>query len=479
MKTTTSILATIACLGVAFAAMAEEAEEPVLVEHQETGRWHISAGARLAPGVKTRAIIPSGAILDVTGRLRGADGSKRGRALPSGSSSSTEHSSSSSTETSSESVSIAGDSLFEFENGFVDMNDTTDDPNETWYWHFDSADAFNDASGTVTGSSAATTTTSSDSTTASSAGKTSSSSSLRSSFSEEVSPDIATSHESDLWGADFEVGYDLWRGERFTLGIGLGATFYRCDDAIRATGRAYAASAETQSESATGRIFTTTETTVDTSATTTETTSFTAPNLAGSLSEITNDNGSIGGGTADGLTNPDGGPNPSLILSDGSVTKTTTTETRTDTTVKTTSKFESTGSRSSRTSSRRTIDVGAEGDVETQELRLALQPSWKAADWLELRGSLGAVATRVDIDVDATIFVNGARYATVSGDDDDWVFAGLCGLDAVIKPRDWLELTLGADLRIGDTGMDYRAGLVRGTVDLARYTVRAGIGIRF
>ena len=44
-------------------------------------------------------------------------------------------------------------------------------------------------------------------------------------------------------------------------------------------------------------------------------------------------------------------------------------------------------------------------------LRLALQPAWRAADWLELRGSFGAVATRVDVDVDAAIFVNGAIRA--------------------------------------------------------------------
>ena len=114
-----------------------------------------------------------------------------------------------------------------------------------------------------------------------------------------------------------------------------------------------------------------------------------------------------------------------------------------------------------------------------QELRLALQPSWRATDWLELRGSLGAVATRVAVDVDATIFVNGARSATVSGSDDDWVFAGLCGLDAVFRPVEWLGISLGGDVRFGDTGMDYSAGLVRGTVELARFTVRAGVEIRF
>ena len=48
MKTTSRILMTLVSLGVARAAMAEE--EPALAEQQEPSRWHISAGARLAPG---------------------------------------------------------------------------------------------------------------------------------------------------------------------------------------------------------------------------------------------------------------------------------------------------------------------------------------------------------------------------------------------------------------------------------------------
>ena len=125
------------------------------------------------------------------------------------------------------------------------------------------------------------------------------------------------------------------------------------------------------------------------------------------------------------------------------------------------------------------IDVTAAGDVETQELRLALQPAWRATDWLELRGSLGLAATRVSVDVDATLFVDGAAWRTVSGDDDDWVFTGLCGLDALVSPRDWLSLFVGADIRLGGNTFDYEAGLARGTVELARATYRAGVAVRF
>jgi hypothetical protein len=89
------------------------------------------------------------------------------------------------------------------------------------------------------------------------------------------------------------------------------------------------------------------------------------------------------------------------------------------------------------------------------------------------------VATRVSVDADATILVNGARFATVSGDDEDWVFSGFCGIDAVFRPTGGLELVLGGDIRLGDREMDYEAGLVRGTVELSRYTLRAAVGVEF
>lgn len=479
MKSTLQILAILTSFGILFTARADEPEAVELESAAQPSRWRVSVGARLAPGVKTRATIPSGAIVDVVGGLRNPGGSKQGTALPSGTSTSTDRRTAASTGESSESVALAADERFEFAGGFIDMDDTTAGSNETWNWHFESSASFDDATGTLTVPGTPVTTTSHDSSTSRSEGTGAASASVRSSFSEQVLPDATSSHESDLWGADMEVGYDFYVGDRFSLGIGLGATFYRGDDAIRAAGRCYAASSSTRSETASGRFVTTTATTVDTAETTTETLSIDLPGFAGAIDDLRNDDGSFGAGTADGYSNPYGGNNPTLILSDGSITKTTTTDTTTDTTVETTRTFEPTGSKTSRTSARRTIDVAADGDVETQELRLALQPAWRATDWLELRGLLGAVATRVAVDADATIFVNGARGATVSGSDDDWVFAGLCGLDAVFKPRDWLELTLGGDIRLGDTEMDYRAGLVRGSVELARYTLRAGAGVRF
>ena len=421
MKITSRILMTLVSLGVAHAAMAEE--EPALAEQQEPGRWHFSAGARLAPGVKTKAAISSRAAIDAAGRLGG------------GASTSTKRSATTSRSESSESQSIPANEPLEFAGGFIDMNDDTVDPNETYAWHFDSSASFDDATGTFT-------------VPLSSSATASRTSSTR--RSEEILPDAASSGRDDLWGGDVEIGYDFYQGERCSLGLALGATFYRCENAIR-------------QKSAAGSA-TTTSTSVGTTDNTAEALVIQDDNLVGTLGDLQNEDLSYGAGDPTGYSNPYGGGNPTLTFSDGSVTRTKSVESSQDATTRT---------------MRRTIDVTAEGDVETQEIRLALQPAWKATDWLELRGALGAVATRVSVDADATILVSGARSTAISGDDSDWVFAGLCGLDAVVSPLDWLSLFVGADLRLGDNRMDYEAGLVKGEVELARATYRAGVCVRF
>ena len=482
MNAATRILPALAGVTIALAAQAAEPEAK-LEEAAPPSRWRISAGARFAPGVKTKAAISSRAVVDTVGRLRGANSSKGGGSLPSGSSTTTERSSSTSSSESSETIDMLSEGRIDFPDGvsFIDMDDESEDLNETYAWHFDSSATFDEATGTLAIPGATTTATSRETSTSHGEETAVSTASYRSSFSEQILPDVAASHEADLWGGDIEIGYDFYVGERLSLGLGLGATFYRSEDAIRAAGRCYAASSSTVRETATGRFTTTTETTVETTATSTETTTFTDAGFAypGALDDLRNDDGSYGAGDREGYANPYGGGNPTLTLVDGSVTRTTATENRRDTTATTTRTFEATGSKSSRTSARRVIDVAAAGDVETQELRLALQPAWRAADWLELRGSLGVAATRVSVDVDATLFVDGAAWRTVSGDDDDWVFTGLCGLDALVSPLDWLSLFVGADIRLGGNTFDYEAGLARGTVELARATYRAGVAVRF
>ena len=440
-------------------------------------RWRFSAGARFAPGVKAGAKISSGAVADAVGRLKPL-GTTRTTSVPKeGVSSTTSVSSSTTSDSSTETVGISSGRT-DFDGGFIDADDAGS-PGETANWHFDDASGFDESTGSVTLESSSSASFSSESTCTESS-RPATFVSQRASFSETVHPDIESSRDSDVWGGDFEIGYDFFVGERFSLGLGGGATFYRCQDAIRAAGRCYSASAELRKETTRGHYVESTVTTKTTSEESTSTTVLTDDNLAyaGASSDITNDDGSMGAGTADGYSNPYGGNNPVLTFGAGA-TSTTETRTSTETTVTRTRGFVKDGTSTTVTRRSRTIDVEAEGDVGTREFRLALQPAWRAADWFELRGSFGAAATRVSVDVDATVFLDGRTWGVVSGDDDGWIVTGLCGIDAVVSPLDWLSIFVGADLRIGDNKMDYQAGLVKGEVELARATYRAGLAARF
>lgn len=468
------------CATATMAIAAESAEAP-LEERSSAPRWRISAGARFAPGVKATSRISSQAVTDAAGRLRGAAAQRSG-SIPAGAqSSTTERTAASSTDESSETLPVTPTSRFEFDNGFIDMADDAGIPGETSNWHFDSADVFDEASGTITVSSAPSATTSRESATTRRKGETADAAATRTALAEQLHSDVTSSHDFDAWGGDFEIGYDFFVGGQFTLGMGLGATFYRNEDAIRAAGRCYSATAVTKREKTSGHYEETTSMTRETTETTKETTTFADANLAysGALADVSNDDGSIGAGTADGYTNPYGGNNPVLTFGDGSIARTTERSSSTETTVTRTGGFVKDGTSMSATRRSRTIDVLAEGDVKTQEIRLALQPTWRATDWLELRGSFGAAATRVTVDADATMLVDGARCGMLSGDDDGWIVTGLCGLDAVVSPIDRLSFFVGVDLRIGNNKFDYEAGFVKGEVELARATYRAGIAIRF
>ncbi len=463
----------------AAAAMADGASQEAAVQDETNVpcRWRFSAGARFAPGVKAGAKISSGAVADAVGRLKPLGSSRTASAPKEGVSSTTSVSSDTVSDSSTERVDIPSGRI-DFDGGFIDADDAGI-PGKTSNWHFDDASRFDETTGSIT---LDTKTSSSQSSTSS---RTESSRpatfvSQRASFSETVHPDLESSRETDVWGGDLEIGYDFWIGEHFTLGLGLGATFYRSDDAIRAAGRCYSATAELLRETTRGHYVESTVTTSSSSTESTTATVLTNPDLAyaGASADITNDDGSMGAGTADGHSNPYGGGNP-VLTTGGGATQTTESRTSTETTVTRTKGFVKDGTSTSVTRRKRTIDVAAEGDVGTQEIRLALQPAWKATDWLELRGAFGAAATRVSVDVDATIFLDGARWGMASGDDDGWVVTGLCGIDAVVSPFDWLLVFVGADLRIGNNKFDYEAGLVKGEVELARATYRAGVAVRF
>lgn len=456
-----------------------DAQELQMEPETSASRWHLTVGARLAPGLKANAHVSSKAVANMAGRLASRGAAVAGKSPAAGTATSRHTTTSDTTDSTTAGFSVSPTGRYEFDNGFIDMNDDAGIVGETSNWHFDNADAFDEGTGRITATRALTETSYDSATIHSESSASFDSKDV--SIHEKTSADIAASSESDVWGGDIEIGYDLYQGGCFSFGLAVGATLYRSEDAIHAVGRCYEASSTTRRSIVTGHysIDETRDATIRTE--TAESTVFTDPNLAyvGACADIENDDGSIGAGTADGYSNPYGGNNPVLKVSNGSVVQSVTRNTHTETTISEVQGFvlDRKSSENSRTA--RFIDVIADGDVELSEIRLALQPSWQVTEWLQLRGSLGAVASRVSVDVDSTIFVNGSARLMFSADDDKWLFAGLGGLDVVVSPSKSLDIVAGVDMRLGDRKFNYEAGPVSGRIELAGITCRLGVSFSF
>lgn len=419
------------------------AEVTAPVEKQDAGasRWRLSVGARFAPGVKARAATSRHAYSTLSGKMSFA-----GLEAKSTRSSTSAKSSLSSV---TENGTLAPeDGRYTFDAGFIDMNDAAGIDGETWNWHLDDSVSFDESTGTFTIPMGTSAPSSSDS-------RRSATSHASESYDASGTSDCLN---DDLWGIDAEIGYDFHRSGRWTFGAGLGFAFYRDADSFRVAGRCRD----------TSLARTLTQTAVDSASVITEKAMLTDSYYAGegATADLLNDDGSYGAGTFDGYANPYGGNNPVLSVSGISTEKTTDTATLTTT-------------RTTATRSSMTVDLISEGSVSTWETRLALQPAFRVADWLELRGTLGAVMTYVDIDVDSDVFVNGTVCRRLSTCDSGYVFAGLCGLDALFSPFNGFDVFVGADIRLGSNSMDFDTGLARGTVELARATYRAGIAVQF
>lgn len=421
------------------AAVAGQAPAPAEMQNSADSPWRFSVGTRFAPGVKTRAGTSRSAFSTLSGRMSfsGLEStSVRSRNSVKDSSSSTK-----------ETGSLAPvDGRYEFDAGFIDMNDSAGIEGETWYWHLDDTVSFDEATGTFRiplGTSS-----DSDSTSLKGAGTRASES-----FDPTGTSDV---REEDLWGFDAAIGYDFVRSARWTLGLGLGFSVYEDADAFRVANRFRK----------TKRSETVVSQTKDSSLSISETAFVTDSSHIGAKADLLNDDGSYGAGTYDGYDNPYGGYNPVLSVSGVTTEKTIDAQTRTTT-------------RSIVTESTLAVDLDSKGTVSTWEARLAVQPAYRVSDNLELRGTFGAVMTHVDVDVDSAVFVNGTGRGGLSTGDDGYVFAGLLGLDVVWTPKDWFDLFLGADLRLGPNDWDFDTGLVQGSVELSRATYRAGASIRF
>ena len=439
------------------AAMAAEPAAPA-VELEPVDRdpaWRLSIGLRAAPGIKTSAAVDARAAATAAGAvLRPSGGSSSGKAEVLG----TTTEGTTAAEAQKEAGWSEGKTRWDFDNGFIDMNDGAGADGEgiegeTQNWHFDSAEDFVDGAIQARTPFSRTTTTR----TRRSAGT---------SVREEWGEDLRVSSDETACGFELRLDRTVWENADFGLDVGVGYAWYDDVDAFSVRGRAYDATAASVSA---GETVTTTE------ESGTVVTSLAQPEFE-EPADYTNSDGSMGGAVEDPFVVSDGTTEPIPILT---VSKDRFSSSVEKTESRTTTKTTGGGGRSSSRTTRRTVDVRSEGTLSLQELRLGARPFWKAAPWLAVRADLGILATYSEIETTTRLSVDGAPAAAIRKDDDDWTLGGYAGLSLAAAATDRLELSVGAEARFPHKSIRFDDGVVSGKADLAEWSAFAALGWRF
>ena len=401
------------------AAMAAEPAAPAVrlepVDHDPA--WRLSAGFRAAPGVKTSAAVDARAAANAVLSLAAAGNAFSRTASKTGAGA-------------GDSGTAGGQTRWEFDNGYIDLDDGINIDGETQNWHFDDASALSD--GKIRAERPYDISTTTRTRTA-------------------AFPDPALLRDSsDETAAGVELSLDrtLWEYADFGLDAGIGLAWYHDADCFSIRGRALASADTLTVISESGTVVTT----------------LSQPEFS-DVSDILNSDGSIGGGYVNGGTVSQGYRIPVLTVSDENGSRfSTRTERR--------------RSSSSRTT-RSLVDVRSEGTLSMQELRLGARPFWKATDWLAVRADLGLLAIRSEIETDTRLTLNGAPIASIGRDHDDWTFGGYAGLSLSAALSDAVELSIGGELRLPHEDLRFDDGVVSGKVGLAKWSAFAAVGLRF
>ena len=439
------------------AAMAAEPAAPA-VELEPVDRdpaWRLSIGLRAAPGIKTSAAVDARAAATAAGAvLRPSGGSSSGKAEVLG----TTTEGTTAAEAQKEAGWSEGKTRWDFDNGFIDMNDGAGADGEgiegeTQNWHFDSAEDFVDGAIQARTPFSRTTTTR----TRRSAGT---------SVREEWGEDLRVSSDETACGFELRLDRTVWENADFGLDVGVGYAWYDDVDAFSVRGRAYDATAASVSAD---------ETVTTTEESGTVVTSLAQPEFE-EPADYTNSDGSMGGAVEDPFVVSDGTTEPIPILT---VSKDRFSSSVEKTESRTTTKTTGGGGRSSSRTTRRTVDVRSEGTLSLQELRLGARPFWKAAPWLAVRADLGILATYSEIETTTRLSVDGAPAAAIRKDDDDWTLGGYAGASLDLAATDSLTLSLGAEARFPHKSIRFDDGVVSGKADLAEWSAFAALGWRF
>ena len=464
------------------AAMAAEPAAPAVelepVDHDPA--WRVSAGFRAAPGIKTSAAVDARAAAAAAGgTLRGFPGV--GSSSGASTSVKTEVLESSSTglteaDARKEAGWSEGRKRWDFDNGYVDLDDGANREGETQNWHFDSADDFVDGAVRARTPYSGTTTTRTRTT------KTETFGASSVSLHEEWGEGLRGSSDETACGVELRLDRTVWENADFGLDAGVGYAWYGDVDAFSVRGRAYSAVA-TERRTASGSRVTTTDTTTKTDESGTVVTSLSQPEFT-DPADYANDDGSMGGGVADVYDPqlPAGYRMPVLTVTQDrfstSVERGPTASESSSSTSVSASGAAGAGRSSSRTT-RRAVDVRSEGTLSLQELRVGVRPFWKAAPRLALRGDVGLLAVYSELETDTRLTVDGVQTAAIRKDDDDWTLGGYAGAALDFAATDSLTFTLGAEARFPHKKLRFDDGVVSGSVELAEWSAFVSVGWRF
>ncbi len=456
--------------------------------------WRFSIGLRAAPGIKTSATVDARAAASAAGgalRLAGHGGSSFS---DTGTSTTTENLGTR-TEGTTEQAALAASTYsddrtrWDFDNGYMDLDDGANRAGETQNWHFDSANAF--ANGAIRAERAYDATTTSRTRTTRTETSGFSSTSYSASLREEWGEGLWGSSDDAACGIELRLDRTMWENASFGIEVGVGYAWYDDMDAFSIRGRAYSATAterRTTTTAPSGTRTTTTDTTDTTRESGTVATSIAQPEFT-DPDDIRNSDGSIGGGVED-VYAPQlqaGWKMPVLTVFDGNGSRFSTRTERNPTehsSVSATSVSESGAVGPARTTSssrttRRSVDVRSDGTLALQELRLGARPFWKATRWLTVRGELGLLAIYSELETETHLSVDGAPTATIRQDNDEWTIGGYAGLSLAAAVTDRIELSIGAETRFPHERLRFDDGVVSGSVELAKWSAVAAMALRF
>lgn len=460
-------IATVVLATIAFGLFAEEAA-PLEKKKDSGTKWRVSAGYRVAPKVKTSARVNGSAILS------GVAPAALERTPKASSSTTTKVTDLGATVTGTGADEVAassgytGASRYEFENGYIDMDDGAGIAGETQNWHFEDASAYDSTDKVIFGERSYSQTTVSRSRSETiSISETGGASSLDTTMAE-----LTDSTSEAAQGFELRIGRTIYEKGSFGVDIDIGYTYFDEIDCFSIGG---ALSSATSSRTRTTKT-TTSETTVTKDESGKVYTVISQPEFT-DLADIQNSDGTIGGAYHINGSLTQGYQIPVLTVTEDRFSVVIAKDQSATSTM--TSKPTETVSSSVISKGNKAIDVKSEGTLSLQELRFGVQPYWRATEWFKVSLDAGVIATYSELDVSTAVNVGGMRYATYDESEDDWTISGFVGLGLTFTITEYIDIIAGGEVRVPSQDIDFDCGYASGSIEMPKWSGMVGVAIRF